>query len=102
MRATRRGVEEGAVVDTGGLGGGVATVWGLTELGDYAGYGVVTAGVGRGVDFGDGGWAAGLRGADDDGAGDGAEGLGEGGAVGELVGWFCEDEGCSGVEDIYT
>lgn len=86
VQATRRGVEEGAVVDAGGLGGGVAAVWGLIELGDCAGDGVVAASVGCGVDFGDGCWTAGLRGADDDGAGDRAERLGEGGAGGELVG----------------
>lgn len=90
MRAASRGVEERAEGDAGDLGGGVAAVRGLVELGDCAGYGVVAAGVGCGVDFRDGGWAAGLGGADDDGAGDGAEDLGESGAGrGVLDRCFC-------------
>ncbi|KFY29233.1 hypothetical protein V493_02479 [Pseudogymnoascus sp. VKM F-4281 (FW-2241)] len=73
MRTTIVGVELGAVVQGVSLGGSVTAVRGQIKLGEFAGYGLVTVGVGCGVDVGDGGWAAGWGRVDDDGGGDGAE-----------------------------
>ena len=64
---------------------------------------MVVGGVGCGVDLGDDSWATGLGRTDDDGAGDGAEDLSQGGAEREVSFLVARYEGLKrDLEDLFT